>query len=424
MSKVALLIGVSEYLPDLKPLPAAVQDVEAIQAILQNPEIGHFDEVKTLINPVPMEMQEAIEALFTGRAKDDLVLLFFSGHGIKDDNGRLFFATRSTRKHPNGELVKATTVPASFVHDVMNYSRSKRQVVVLDCCFGGAFAEGLAAKDDGSIDVRSQLGGEGRAILTSSASTQYSFEQASDRLSIYTRYLVEGIETGLADLDNDGMISVDELHEYASGKVREVTTSMKPEIYAVKEGFKIHLVHAPVSDPQSRYRKEVERFAQQGEISEIARTALEVQREKLGLSYREATLIEAEVIEPYREHRHKLQRYRQVFDEAIRREFPLSDRTRNELKLLQQTLNLIEEDIALIESQGLLSQAQTITPAQSQQINKEEGQKLAKHFKYKFHFLLIIGTIAILIFGLTTYSKTTVFSSLLGWINSCLLYTS
>ncbi|MGF2035678.1 MAG: hypothetical protein RMZ43_010255 [Nostoc sp. CmiVER01] len=86
-----------------------------------------------------------------------------------------------------------------------NTSRSKRQVVILDSCFSGAFAEGLSAKDDGTINIREQLGGEGRAVLTSSSSTQYSFEQQGSDLSIYTRYLIEGITTGAADLDEDGV---------------------------------------------------------------------------------------------------------------------------------------------------------------------------------------------------------------------------
>jgi uncharacterized caspase-like protein len=49
---------------------------------------------------------------------------------------------------------------------------------------------------------------------------------------------VEGIEKGAADTDNDGMISVDELHEYARKKVQEAAPAMKPEIYAVKEGVR------------------------------------------------------------------------------------------------------------------------------------------------------------------------------------------
>ncbi|MEH1800289.1 MAG: caspase family protein [Nostoc sp.] len=147
MVKVALLIGVSEYEPGLTPLPAATKDVEAMQRVLLHPEIGGFDEVTPLLNPQRHEMEEAIETFFENRQKDDLLLLFFSGHGIKDESGKLYFAARNTRKTDKGVTARATTVPANFVHEVMSNSRSKREVVILDCCFSGAFAEGLLARD-------------------------------------------------------------------------------------------------------------------------------------------------------------------------------------------------------------------------------------------------------------------------------------
>ncbi|MCG6136816.1 MAG: caspase family protein [Nostoc sp. LLA-1] len=93
MAKVALLIGVSEYELGLTSLPAAERDVQSMQRVLQHPEIGNFDEVKTLINPQTQEMAKAIETLFDGRQRDDLILLFFSGHGIKDESGKLYFST-------------------------------------------------------------------------------------------------------------------------------------------------------------------------------------------------------------------------------------------------------------------------------------------------------------------------------------------
>ncbi|MEG3920819.1 caspase family protein [Microcoleus sp. T3_A4] len=99
MAKIALLVGVSEYAEGLNPLPGAVKDVEAMQRVLRHPEMGGFDEVKMLPNPEPLAMQEAIETLFSGRDKADLALLFFSGHGVKDDSGRLYFASRLTRKN-------------------------------------------------------------------------------------------------------------------------------------------------------------------------------------------------------------------------------------------------------------------------------------------------------------------------------------
>lgn len=160
MAKIALLIGVSEYEPGLNPLPAAVKDLDAMKEVLLHPDMGEFAEsdIVLLKNPKRQEMEEEIEALFANRHRDDLVLLFFSGHGIKDDAGRLYLATSTTRKTLQGDLVRSSAVSANLVHENMSRSRSKRQVVILDSCFSGAFAEGLLAKDDGTVDIRTQLG--------------------------------------------------------------------------------------------------------------------------------------------------------------------------------------------------------------------------------------------------------------------------
>jgi len=239
-NKIALLIGVSEYESGFNPLPSAVKDLKAMQRVLQHPKIGGFDEVKILPNPDTHTMQLEIETLFSGRNKEDILLLYFSGHGIKDENGRFYFSTRITRKNLKNQLIKATAVAASVIHDHMNNSRSKRQVIILDCCFSGAFDPSLIAKDDGSVDLQGQLGAEGRVVLASSSSTQYSFEEQGSDISVYTRYLVEGLETGAGDLDQDGKIAARELHKYACERLEESAFSMKPKIIVLKdEGFDV-----------------------------------------------------------------------------------------------------------------------------------------------------------------------------------------
>jgi branched-chain amino acid transport system substrate-binding protein len=345
MAKLALLIGVSEYQGNFTQLPAAAKDVEAMKQVLQDSKIGGFDRVHTLLNPEPQAMQEAIEELFTERHKDDLLLLFFSGHGIKNDNGKLYFSTRITRKNHDGDLVRASTVPASFMHEMMSNSFCKRQVVILDCCFSGAFAQGMTAKNDDFVNIRSELGGEGRAVLTSSTSTQYSFDDT------YTRYIVEGLKTGAADRDQDGWISVDELHDYAKQKVQESVPAMKPEIYAIREGYKIQLAKAPTNDPNLRYRQEVEFWAKQGsgEIIPFGHATLDALRVSLQLTTEAATAIEAEVLEPYRIYKERLQQYEEVFRQQIESEFPLNDKTRENLKHFQHILGLRDEDVALID---------------------------------------------------------------------------
>ncbi|BAZ39144.1 extracellular ligand-binding receptor [Calothrix sp. NIES-4101] len=374
--KIALLIGVSEYEPGLNPLPAAVNDVDAMERVLANLEMGGFaDNITVLKNPQPQVMREAIEKLFAGRQKDDLLLFYFSGHGIKDfDSGRFYLSTSATRKEKSG-LVKSSSIEANFLHGNINDSRSQRQVIILDCCFSGAIAQGMTVKDDGSVDIQQQLGGKGRAILTSSTSTQYSFEQEGSELSVYTRYIVEGIEKGAADKDGDGWISVDELHEYASAKVQEASPAMTPKFYPVEEGHKILLAKSPKNDPKLKYRKEVERIALEdnGEISILGRIILDEQRSNWGLSVEEAAAIENEVLEPYRQRQEKLQRYEQALSQVVQYEYPLSAKNVNRLKRLQNILKLRDEDLQEIEERIIAPKQAEYEQIQKQ---REEAEKL------------------------------------------------
>ena len=304
MAKIALLIGVSEYQPGLNALPTAQKDVLAIKEVLIQSELGGFaeEDVKVLINANASDIRQAIEIVFADREKQDLVLLFYSGHGVKDEGNNLYLAAHDTKMN-NNQIRRATAVECSFIHLMMSESKSKQQVIILDCCFSGAFAKGLTAKADVSIDVKRQLqqDTEGRVVLTSSTSIQPSFESQKASLGVYTSYLIEGIKTGNADKDGDGVISIDELHNYAKKKLREEFPKMKPEIYAVKEGYKIAIAKAKIRDPYLRYRQEVEACLQNSKIPDTKRTDLNKLISELELPKEQGDLIEAEVIEAYQQ---------------------------------------------------------------------------------------------------------------------------
>ena len=362
MAKVALLIGVSEYETGLDGLPSAVNDVTAMQQVLANPEMGDFVDaaISVLQNPSRQAMEDAIYHLFANRQKDDLVLLYFSGHGVVDDGGEFYFASRFTRKE-QGRLVPTTAVAARSVRDWMEQSRSQRKVIILDSCFSGAFAKGVKAKDSGSVNPEQFLGGKGTAILTASTSTQYALTQEGFDLSVYTHYLVEGIRTGGADRDDDGFISVEELHDYANSKVKEAAPAMTPEFYPVKEGFKILLAKSPKDDPRLKYRKEAELRSAEGRFSNIAKKVLKLLRRDFGISDEEAEAIEAEVLKPYHEYQRKLQDYRTTLQDSLQEEAILSDETLKDLIDYRKYLALKMEDAAVIE-QALLGKPVIIEP--------------------------------------------------------------
>ncbi|MEM6592965.1 MAG: caspase family protein, partial [Cyanobacteria bacterium P01_C01_bin.73] len=392
MNKVALLIAVSEYRFGFESLMAAVKDVEAVKGALQHERIAGFEtaNISTMVNPGPQAMREAIALLFANRAKDDLILLYFSGHGLTDDRGSFYLATPSTKR----DLPQATAIDASYIHSLMENSRSKRQVVILDCCFSGAFGKGMAAKGK-ATNIAGQLSGQGRAVLTSSSSTEYSFEQKGADLSVYTQYLVEGLRTGAADLDGDGLISIDELHEYTKQKVKEASPAMDPKIYLVEQGYKISLAKAPTDDPRLNYRRMVTQYANQGEISFVARNILNEQLQRLNLDQETAQTIESQVLHPYREYRAKLQRFEHVVNEELRRNRVIDKKTYREIKNYQRVLGLRDQDVAKVES---LLEKRLIEDAEKQAsfwdaLSGKASLRIAAACSVVFTALIVIGFI-------------------------------
>src|SRR5680860_94838 len=226
----ALIVASYDYLdPGLRALRAPAQDAEALGAVLRNPQIGGF-AVRTMLNEPAHVINEAVEEFFDDRVRDDLLLMHFSCHGIRDEDGRLFFAASNTKLRRLG----ATAVAADFVNREMDRSRSRRIVLLLDCCYAGAFGQGMVARAGTGIAIEEQLGGRGRAVITASSALEYAFEggELADggepTPSVFTSALVEGLATGDADRDLDGQIALDELYDYVYDKVRDTTPNQTP----------------------------------------------------------------------------------------------------------------------------------------------------------------------------------------------------
>jgi Caspase domain len=251
-TRSALIVASHEYEDlGLRQLRAPGRDAEALARVLRDPEIGGFD-VRTMLNQPEHVVREAVEEFFADRAPEDLLLLHFSCHGIKDEDGELYFATSNTKLRRLG----ATAVPAEFVNRRMNRTRSKRVVLFLDCCYAGAFERGMVARAGTGMGIESQFGGRGRAVITASSAMEYAFEgdQLADTLevkpSVFTSALVHGLETGDADRDQDGMVGLDELYDHVYDRVREMTPNQTPGKWTF--GVQGELVIARRSRPVSK----------------------------------------------------------------------------------------------------------------------------------------------------------------------------
>ncbi|MET7981094.1 caspase family protein [Streptomyces mirabilis] len=227
--RLALLIATYDYQDTgLRRLTAPAHDAEAFAAVLQDPNIAGF-EVTTLINEPHHRVGAAIGDLYGDRRRDDLTLLYFTGHGLKDEDGRLYLATADTRR--NNLLF--TSLPAEQIDQALSGCMSRQKVLILDCCYSGAFPAGRIAKADTAVHALERFQGRGRTVLTASDATQYSFEGSQPHgdaaQSVFTRYLVAGLRDGSADLDGDGDITLDELYSYVHDRVVDEMPQQRPK---------------------------------------------------------------------------------------------------------------------------------------------------------------------------------------------------
>jgi hypothetical protein len=278
--KYALLIGNTDYIdPGLAQLTAPGPDAEDFARVLKDQNICAFDDVKILLNEPSFSIIEAMEEFFDQKKPDDLLVLFFSGHGVRDELGSLYLAVKNTIR----SRLRSTAIKSDYIREVMDQSRSRRQVLILDCCNSGAFAQGTKSQLGGTMGMVSAFQGYGRYVLTASDATQFAWEGnrviGETNNSLFTHFLVKGLE-GEADRDGDGTITVDELYDYAFDEIVRVTPKQKPNKSASKQEGEIILRQItriedikPISLPDELVEatEDTRTFVREGAVLQLAK---------------------------------------------------------------------------------------------------------------------------------------------------------
>ena len=222
--KYALIIACSDYQDErLHRLPKTEADAAGIREVLTDPRLCGFPEghVERQVNAPEGSIRVAIERFFKHREREDLLILYFAGHGIIDDHRRLTLALNET--DPD---YRATGIDARFLREEMENCRSDRQVLILDCCNAGAFARGRDAKG-APAGLQEALKGKGRFVLAASDKLQLSFDEVAGRETIpngiFTHYLIEGLRGFKAVSANGRAITATSLYSYAHEAVARET---------------------------------------------------------------------------------------------------------------------------------------------------------------------------------------------------------
>jgi hypothetical protein len=216
--RAALIVATWEYEDGrFGELRSPSHDADRLAQLLGDVELGGFD-VEVLRNQGVLKVKRRIETFLRERARNDLTLLYFSGHGVLDERNRYFIAAVDT----DMDALASTGIDRDFVNARIEDCRSRRVLLLLDTCHSGAFGKDAGFKAATAPPrVGAGFGGEGRVVISASGPLEYAFEsdQGSGDPSVFTAALVRGLETGEADRDRNDMVTVDELYDYLCTEV-------------------------------------------------------------------------------------------------------------------------------------------------------------------------------------------------------------
>lgn len=232
--RYAVIVGISKYLhagSGFSNLRYADRDAHAFRDFLQSPAGGNFSQQNILAlfneDATAQNLRSALFTFLTKPLPQDLVVLYFAGHGAPDpnDSRNLYLLTYDTDPNDMG----GTAFPMWQLQDVfLRILKARRVVTFNDSCH----SYGISGERFGSIkqnNLVNQYVGRyaselNRAVITASDVSELSFEDEKwgGGHGVFTYFLLKGLH-GDADFNRDGTVTAGELMAYLSQKVPEAT---------------------------------------------------------------------------------------------------------------------------------------------------------------------------------------------------------
>jgi hypothetical protein len=227
--KYALIVGIGTFQDESIPrLRFAAKDARDVAAALQDPIHGHFrPENVTLLTDKSATREailNALQTLFTKAHEDDLVVIYVSSHGSarQQDQGL----------GGSGYIVTYDSAQKKIWNNAIEYEnfaqktsliKARRKVTFLDTCYSGQASGGAKSLELEEIGVDDRtakmfLSNEGSFVITSSNSTEQSWESEAMHNSYFTHYLIEGLNRSKQPP------TLKEVFRYLSTKVAEAVS--------------------------------------------------------------------------------------------------------------------------------------------------------------------------------------------------------
>jgi len=188
----AVLIGTSIY-RHLENLPAVRNNLTDFRDVLTDPALGGLPVGKCTILADPRSASDVYHSVLEpGRVAEDMLLVYFAGHGRMGTRNELYLCLPDT----NPDEVFLTALAYEHLREALNESPATKKVVILDCCFSG---RALADQAGDEETIVGQVGIEGTYVLTATPANAVALAPPGDRYTAFTGTLLGLLRTGIPD---------------------------------------------------------------------------------------------------------------------------------------------------------------------------------------------------------------------------------
>ena len=242
LQRYAVIVGISDYKcsPEIPDLQFAAKDAKAIYDFLVSPAGGGFPRgnVKLLLDrdATIVNVRSALNDFLAAPVEDDLVVIYFGGHGAPDPKNpaNLYLLCHDT--HP--KRFGGSALPMREIDLALRYNiRSQRVIVLTDACHAAGIGAEQGRKVEASQLAAEQLNAYWRKLAASRTGITKIAASESDQVSqenirwggghgVFTYHLLEGLggaADGWVDDSKDGFVTIAETYEYLRDRVRRET---------------------------------------------------------------------------------------------------------------------------------------------------------------------------------------------------------
>lgn len=257
-----LVVMASEKFKNSKfDLSYAVKDASDMANVMANSKSFNKVEIKKMFNQsFSADSLSVLQTFFSKANINDVVMVFFAGHGYLDDDMSYYFPTYYT----DFSDPKINSIAYKSFETLFQNMKPIRKLMFIDACFSGEVDEddfyesteetetrdttrainytGATIAQSTALEMSKSIFSDlrqnsGATIISSAGGTEAAFEGEKWNNGLFTHCVLEGLSNYQADRNADKKVTLSELQKYVSEEVYKLSDGKQSPTYRMENTF-------------------------------------------------------------------------------------------------------------------------------------------------------------------------------------------